>query len=183
MWIADRQIPVLYVTHSREEVFAMAQRVIALENGRIVGEGTPREVLGGAQHHAIAEWSALENILEGTIVSTHEAQGTMTFRAGELALEVPLGRAQTGERARVGVSAHDILLAAMQPQGLSAQNIVPGCVTELKQRDAVASVTVDCRGTALTAYVTPAAVVSLALQPRKEVWVVIKTHSCFLLSQ
>jgi molybdate transport system ATP-binding protein len=182
-WIADRQIPVLYVTHSREEVFAMAQRVIAIENGRIVGQGTPREVLSGAQHHAIAEWSALENIFEGTIVSTHEAQGTMTFRTDGLEVEVPLSRVQTGEAARVGVSAHDILLAVVQPQGLSARNVIPGSIVELRQRDAVVSVAVDCRGTILTVYVTPAAVVSLALQSQKEVWVVIKTHSCFLLSR
>jgi molybdate transport system ATP-binding protein len=180
-WIAERQLPVLYVTHSREEVFAMAQRVIALENGRIVGQGSPREVLGGAQHESIAEWSSLENVLRGTITSIHEAQGTMTFAAGNLELEVPLGRAKTGDQVSVGVSAHDILLAVAAPQGISARNVIQGRISELNQRDAVVSVVVGCRGTALTVYVTPASVESLALQPGREVWVVIKTHSCFLI--
>jgi molybdate transport system ATP-binding protein len=174
---------VLYVTHSREEVFAMAERVIALENGRVIAEGTPREVLAGPRHHSIAEWSALENVFDGAIVYTHETEGTMTFRTAQLDLEVPLGRQKTGERARVGISAHDVLLATQPPQGLSARNIVPGRVAGIRQRDAAVSVTVDCQGTTVTAYVTPAAVVSLALQPGREVWVVIKTHSCFLLTQ
>ena len=180
-WIASREIPVLYVTHSREEVFAMAHRVIALHNGRVVGQGTPREVLGGALHEAVAEWSALENIFEGTITTTHEAQGTMTFRTGTLQLEVPLGRAKSGEQVRVGVSAHDVLLATEYPQSLSARNIVPGRVMELKQLDAVVSIRVDCTGTDLEAFVTPSAVQSLGLARGKQLWVVIKTHSCFLL--
>jgi molybdate transport system ATP-binding protein len=180
-WIADRQIPVLYVTHSREEVFAMAQRVIALEQGHMVGQGTPREVLGGAQHEAIAEWSALENVFEGLITSMHNEQGTMTFRTGALELEVPLGRAKSGERVRVGVSAHDILIATEWPQGLSARNIIQGRIVELKQRDAVVSASVNCQETDFEVYVTPSAVKSLELARGKQVWVVIKTHSCFLI--
>lgn len=180
-WIAEHDIPVLYVTHSREEVFAMAQSVIALDGGHMVGQGTPLEVLGGAQHEAVAEWSALENILEGSITTKHEAQGTMTFRTGALQLEVPLGRAQSGERVRVGVSAHDILLATEWPQGLSARNIVPGRLLELKQRDAVVSVRVDCAGTEMEVYVTPSALHSLGLSRGKQLWVVIKTHSFLLL--
>ncbi|MGZ4816251.1 MAG: molybdenum ABC transporter ATP-binding protein [Terriglobales bacterium] len=182
-WIADRQIPVLYVTHNREEVFAMAHRVIAIENGRIVGEGTPREVLGGAQHEAIAEWSALENVLEGTVTSTHPQQGTMTFRTGAVDLEIPLGRANSGDRVRVGVSAHDILLAVAPPQGLSARNVIEGRILGMKQRDAVVSVLVSCQGTELEVYVTPSAVQSLSFARDMKVWVVIKTHSCFLIKQ
>jgi molybdate transport system ATP-binding protein len=180
-WIADRDIPVLYVTHSREEVFAMARRVIAIENGRIVGQGTPREVLGGAQHEAIAEWSALENVLEGSITSLHEAQGTMTFRTGQIDLEVPLGRAEPSDHVRVGIGAHDILLAISPPQGLSARNIIQGRIIGLKQRDALVSVLVNCRGTELEVHVTPASVQTLLLARETTVWVVIKTHSCFLI--
>ena len=180
-WIVERNIPVLYVTHSREEVFAMAHRVIALEAGRIVGLGIPREVLGGPQHEAVAEWSTLENIFEGMITDRHEAQGTMTFRTGSLELEVPLGRAKSGDPVRVGVSAHDILLATEWPQGLSARNIVQGRIVELKQRDAVVNTLVNCQGTEFEVFVTPSAVHSLALARGREVWVVIKTHSCFLI--
>lgn len=182
-WIADRQLPVLYVTHSREEVFAMAQRVIALENGRIVGQGTPFEVLGAARNEAVAEWSALENVFEGTIVETHDAQGTMTFRTAQLELEVPLGRLQRGETTRVGIGAHDILVATNAPQGLSARNIIPGKITEMKLRDAVVTVAVNCHGSRLEAHVTPASVQSLDLRQGQEVWVIIKTHSCFVLAR
>lgn len=182
-WIADRDIPVLYVTHNREEVFAMAHRVIALENGHIVGQGIPREVLGGTQHEAIAEWSALENIFDGLITSLHEQQGTMTFRTGSIDLEVPLGRSKVGDSVRVGISAHDILLAIAPPRGLSARNVIHGRILEIKQEDAVISVLVTCAGTDMEVYVTPSAVQSLNIERDMKVWVVIKTHSCFLINQ
>lgn len=181
-YLAARNIPVLYVTHSREEVFALGQNVIALENGRVIGQGSPREVLSGHRHHAIAAWGGIENIFEGSIVSLHEPQGTMTFRSGAVELEVPLGHAGIGSSVRVGVGANDILLATVKPEGLSARNILPGRILELKQHDATVQVLVDCSGTDFEAQLTPGAIQSLALQPSSPVWVVIKTHSCFLIT-
>ncbi len=44
-WNAERRIPILYVTHTREEVDALGERVIAMDHGRVIGAGTPFEVL------------------------------------------------------------------------------------------------------------------------------------------
>src|SRR5262245_57304380 len=39
------QIPVLYVTHSRDEALALGERVVVLEKGRIIAQGQPLDVL------------------------------------------------------------------------------------------------------------------------------------------
>ncbi|MGC2526109.1 MAG: ATP-binding cassette domain-containing protein, partial [Candidatus Acidiferrum sp.] len=44
-WNAAHRIPILYVTHTREEVDALGERVLAMDHGRVVSEGTPMEVL------------------------------------------------------------------------------------------------------------------------------------------
>ena len=44
-WNRAHRIPILYVTHSREEVFALGERVLVLDAGRIVAQGTPHEVM------------------------------------------------------------------------------------------------------------------------------------------
>jgi len=44
-WNTAKGIPILYVTHSRDEVDALGERVIALDNGRVVSAGAPMEVL------------------------------------------------------------------------------------------------------------------------------------------
>ena len=181
-WIAKREIPVLYVTHSREEVFALGERVIALEKGRIVGEGTPSEVLRAHQHEAVAAWSGLQNVFEGTVVSRHEAQGTMTVRSGTIELEVSLGRANVGEHVRVGISANDVLLATEQPRGLSARNVIAGTLTLLDRHDTQVVAMVECGDLLFQVHITPGAVDSLKLEERMPVWVVVKTHSCYLIA-
>ena len=35
-WNQEHRIPIVYVTHSREEVFALGEQVIVLENGRAI---------------------------------------------------------------------------------------------------------------------------------------------------
>jgi molybdate transport system ATP-binding protein len=43
----DIGVPIIYVTHAREEVHALADMVIVLEHGRVVRSGKPSEALGG----------------------------------------------------------------------------------------------------------------------------------------
>jgi molybdate transport system ATP-binding protein len=45
MWNAAHRIPILYVTHSREEVLALGDRVLMLQNGKIIAQGPPQEVI------------------------------------------------------------------------------------------------------------------------------------------
>jgi molybdate transport system ATP-binding protein len=49
-WNAERQIPILYVTHSTREAFALGDRVLALDDGAIVADGTPDQVIGQWAH-------------------------------------------------------------------------------------------------------------------------------------
>ncbi len=39
-------LPVIYVTHSRQEAVTLGERVIIYERGRVVAEGAPRELIG-----------------------------------------------------------------------------------------------------------------------------------------
>ena len=48
-WNQAHRIPILYVTHSREEVFALGVHVLVLDAGRIVAQGTPHEVIAAPQ--------------------------------------------------------------------------------------------------------------------------------------
>jgi molybdate transport system ATP-binding protein len=84
---------------------------------------------------------------------------------------------------QVGISANDILIANQQPKGLSARNVIAGLLASIAERDKTVIVRVNCRGTLFEAHVTPGAMDSLRLVQNAPVWVVIKTHSCFLISR
>jgi molybdate transport system ATP-binding protein len=49
-WNTEHQIPILYVTHSTREAFALGDRVLALDEGAIVADGTPDQVIGQWAH-------------------------------------------------------------------------------------------------------------------------------------
>jgi molybdate transport system ATP-binding protein len=181
-WNAAKRIPILYVTHSREEVDALGERVIAVENGRVVSAGTPMDVLDAPRRKRLAQAAGFENLLDGTVLDLREADGVMRVRLGKTAceLEVPLGYAAPGDSIRVAIRAGDILLATEQPRGLSARNVIEGRVVSLEARGTMVVARVDC-GVTLAAHVTPGAVRALELTAGHRVWLVLKTHSCHLV--
>jgi molybdate transport system ATP-binding protein len=190
-WNQAHRIPILYVTHSREEVLALGERVLVLEEGHIVAQGTPHEVLSAPLQETVAQLAGFENIFDATVESVHENRGTMfcqimTSRAAgsqedrPVLLETPLIRAEVGSLLRVGIRAGDILLAIVNPIGLSARNVLAGRLVSMERRDMMICARVDC-GVEMEVYLTLAACDSLALAKGREVWLVIKTHSCHLM--
>lgn len=179
-WNDLHRIPILYVTHSREELFALGERVIALEKGRVAAEGDPHQVLSAPRQETVAQFAGFENILHATVSAVHEESGTMTCRVGVINLEVPLGHSGIGDPVRIAVRAGDILLAISEPHGLSARNCLLGRVVSLTRRDYLVVARVNC-GTEFEVHVTPAAEHSLGLRPGSQVWLIIKTHSCHLV--
>jgi len=182
-WNQEHRVPILFVTHNSDEVFALGDEVIVLDGGRIVAQGRPHEVMRAPRLETVAQLSGFENIFNATVLALHEDRGTMTCRLGSGAvdLETPLVRAEVGSRLRVGVRAGDLLLATEVPRGLSARNLLPGTILQLEQRDVIVSATVDCGGAEFEVHLTLAARDSLQLGPGKSVWVVVKTHSCHLM--
>jgi molybdate transport system ATP-binding protein len=185
-WNRAHRIPILYVTHSREEVFALGERVLVLDAGRIVAQGTPHEVISAPWLETIAQLAGMENIFEAVVEAVHPERGTMVCRVagdgGPLVLETPLVRGGAGALLRVGIRAGDILLATSPPVGLSARNVIPGRITSIEQRDVIVSARVKCR-VEMEVHLTLAARDSLHLEAGKEVWLVIKTHSCHLMQR
>jgi len=190
-WNEAHRIPILYVTHSREEVFALGESVLVLDLGRILAQGTPHEVLSAPRQETVANLAGFENIFDATVESLHADRGTMTcllyqnesgMQAKSVPFETPLVRAEVGSTLRVGIRAGDILLAIACPVGLSARNIIPGRLLSLERRDVMISARVNC-GVELEVHLTLAAREALELEPGNEVWLVVKTHSCHLMQK
>lgn len=207
-------IPVLYVTHSRDEVFMLGERMLMLERGKIIAEGTPHQVMSAPRSETVAQLAGFENVFDAQVTSIHEERGTMgceiqssgaearvlgtanrtaealPFQSLEhpkdserhvIELETPLVRAEIGTKLRVGISAGDVLLATSAPVGLSARNILTGRLLSLSQRDMIVVARVDC-GVEMSVHLTLAARDSLELKPGRQVWLIVKTHSCHLLA-
>jgi len=183
-WNRANQLPILYVTHQRDEVDTLGERVIAIDRGRVVSEGIPHAVLDAPRTKRLAHAAGFENYLTAAVLELREVDGVMRARltGSEAELELPLGYAAVGDRVRVAIRAGDILLATQKPVALSARNVLEGTIDSLEIRGS----TVVCRvnaGAMFVVHVTPGALRSLEIAVGKRVWLVIKTHSCQLVDE
>jgi molybdate transport system ATP-binding protein len=181
-WNASHEIPILYVTHSPEEAFALGERVVVLEGGRILAQGMPQYVLTTPRHETIAQVVGFENVFDATVKSIAATQGTMLCQLDGSAthLEVPLGHAEVGARVKIAIRAGDIIIASDQPHNLSARNSFQGRVLS-SRREGVRVIVMIEAGATFEVHLTPAAIDALQLENGKQVWLVIKTYSCNLV--
>jgi molybdate transport system ATP-binding protein len=181
-WNDANRIPILYVTHNREEVDAIGERVVTLVNGRVQETGAPRAVLDAPRSVELAHAAGFENVLPALVVEHRPTDGVMRVSLDHAAceIEIPLGDAAPGTEVRVAIRAGDILVATEAPHFLSARNILPGTIESVETHGAMAALRVKAGATFLV-HVTPGAVRALDLSPGLLVWLVIKTHSCHLV--
>jgi molybdate transport system ATP-binding protein len=177
-----RRIPILYVTHDRAEVFSLAERVLTIERGKIVADGTPTEVLYAPRTAAMAQLAGFENIFDAQVIETRAELGTATCRINdsELKLESPLS-SHSGEPIKIGIRAGDILLSKQQIEGVSARNRLRGELVVLREGAEFVEADVNCSGVTFIVHITRGAMRELALQPGQFVWLIFKTHSCLIL--
>jgi len=62
-------ITFVYVTHNQSEAFAMADRVVIMNNGEIQQVGDPMEVYRTPRTRFVAEFVGTNNIMDGSVVS------------------------------------------------------------------------------------------------------------------
>jgi spermidine/putrescine transport system ATP-binding protein len=105
-------ITFLYVTHSQSEAFAMANRIVIMNNGKIEQIGTPREIYRAPASRFVAEFIGANNILPGT-VQTIEGEGlTVATRHGPFAARKPQGApVKSGDRVMLVISADRVALS------------------------------------------------------------------------
>jgi molybdate transport system ATP-binding protein len=174
------QIPILYVTHDFSEALTLGEHLIFLDRGRLVAEGNPTDILQYPHSASIAKFLGVENIFEGPVVEKHPSQGTMVFDPGQLRISVPYIDWPEDKPLKLGLRSRDVLVAIQQPHGLSAQNVFPGRVLSLERFQHEVHLLVDC-GIPLRVTLTMSATDSLRLQEDQLVWVIFKSHSCFVL--
>jgi len=181
-WNDANSIPILYVTHNREEVDAIGEQVLTLAGGRVQESGAPRAVLDAPRSVELAQAAGFENVLRGKVIEQRLTDGVMRVALEDAAceIEIPLGSAEPGREVCVAIRGGDILLATEFPHFLSARNILPGTIESLATHGALVQVRVKAGATFLV-HITPGAARSLGLAPGQLVWLVVKTHSCHLV--
>jgi molybdate transport system ATP-binding protein len=172
----ELKIPMLYVTHSSDEVARLADTLVVLDEGRVKACGPVAEVLVGLDIPVVLGDDA--GALLSTSIEEKDALwqlARLAFNGGSLWVRdtgLPLGR-----QVRVRVLARDISIALSKPTHTSIQNLLPCTVLTIgpDAHPSQALVRLQCGESVLLARVTARAVDELQLMPGKQVWAQVKS--------
>jgi molybdate transport system ATP-binding protein len=174
---AHLAMPVVLVTHDMNEAQLLADRMLVIEQGREVRQGSTAQVMsdpGALRAMGIREVAAL---LPATVVG-HDADGLTRLDAPTGPLVLPGIDAPVGTRLRVRILAHEVILSRDRPQGLSAQNILPGRITQIvRGAGPGAMVHIDMAGHEVLARITRRAADQMGLHPGDAVHAILKAMS------
>jgi len=169
------EVPILYVSHAVAEVARLATTLVVLEAGRVVQAGPAAALLadlGTAPALGLREAGALMDAR----VAGQEPDGLTRLDTSAGALLLPRIDAPLGTALRIRIHAQDVMLSRDRPQGLSALNILPATVTDLRLGDGPgALVQLRAGDDLLIARITRRSAQVLALAPGVTVFAILKS--------
>ena len=149
----------IYVTHDRDEAFAMADRLVFMNRGTIVQTGTPEEAVAAPADEFVARSLGFKNILRGTVVR-YSDMVEIECSLGVLFAAAP-GDFDAAEGAEVTllIDEKGIEMRDASSSGTSEGNSFQGVVTESVFRGAEYELTVRAGQGELYFLFSPATVI------------------------
>lgn len=168
-------IPMFYVTHAMEEVTRLADTLVLLDQGRVVGAGVPSALLSRLDLPDVFADEA--SVLLPVVVQERDEADHLArlgFAGGEL--WVPSGRLQPGQTSRVRIHARDVSLALSPATDSSILNRLPAKVLDSRPagHPGHCMVQLQVGQEVLVARITQRSHQALRLRPGLPVWAHIK---------
>lgn len=171
-------LPIIYVTHSIEEVSALADQMVAMTAGRLLAAGGVSETLARLDLTQISGRFEAGAILHATVSDHNAAFQLIEMQVAGQTLFMPGGPLPKGTGLRLRLRARDVSLAITKPLGISIRNILSGQISEIiaEPTTAFAEILVEIGDAQrLRARITRASVAELQLTVGMPVHALIKS--------
>lgn len=169
------RVPILYVSHSVGEVARLAQNMVVLRAGRVLRAGAAVDVLSDPDAVPMVGPRDAGAVIEARIIA-HHADGLTELSVSAGRLWLPRIESRPGDVLRLRIPAQDVILARARPEGLSALNILPVTVSEVRIGEGPgAIVQLQAGSDRLLARLTRRSVDALGLKPGVAAHAVIKS--------
>lgn len=171
----ELEIPVLYVSHSPDEVARLADHVVLLDQGRVVAQGGLVATL--ARLDLPTAFTEDAGVVVESVIAEHDEHyhlSRLDFPGGNVL--VARRPEAIGHRLRFRVHARDVSLAESRNENSSITNLLPAVVCEVVTADTPAHVLVrlDAGGTPLIARITRRSCDQLGIVTGRQMWAQIK---------
>ncbi len=174
---AHLAMPVVLVTHDMNEAQLLADRMVVIEAGRIVRAGATADVMSDPEALRAMGIREVAAMLPAVIVA-HGDDGLTRLDAPTGPLFLPAVNGAPGTMLRVRIMAHEVILSRARPEGLSAQNILPGIVARIVEgRGPAVTVHIAIGAHEILARITRRAAEQMALRTGDSVHAILKSMS------
>ncbi|OOF36474.1 molybdenum ABC transporter ATP-binding protein ModC [Rodentibacter heidelbergensis] len=170
-------IPILYVTHSLEELLRLADRVVLMENGKVKAYDAVERIWNT---EVFAPWKGdnEQSSVFALPVHLHHPSYKMTaLSLGNQLLWVHQVKAKAGEPVRICIYSSDVSIALQKPQQTSIRNLLQGQIVQIDTQDTRVDIAVLVEGHQLWASISKWAQNELGLSVGLNVYVQIKAVS------
>ena len=171
----DLEIPILYVTHSQDEMSRLADHLLLIEDGNIVGSGPVNDMLTRFDM-PLSHGGDAVSIIEAEVLKRDSEFNLMhlDFLGGQFI--VPDNSFPVQTKVRIRVVARDVSLTKSKQVDTSILNIFPAMVQEIvNEGEAQVMVRLQIKDTILLACITRKSSYKLRLEKGSEVFVQVKS--------
>jgi molybdate transport system ATP-binding protein len=179
-WLArlrdELKMPMLYVTHSAEEVTRLADHLLVLDRGQVKAQGPVNQVLTQVVNPVVVGEDA--GALIAGYIGAVDAQWHLSrvdFEGGSVWMRDE--GLTVGKAVRIRILARDVSLATPEPQNTSIQNQLRASIQSITPdpHPSQVMVVLKCGAEEVLARVTKRAVDELALEVGMPVWAQVKS--------
>ena len=170
-------IPILYVTHSLDELLRLADRVVLMENGKVKAYDSVEKIWNSP---IFAPWkgeSEQSSVLELPLYLHNPAYTMSALSLGNQALWLNQVQAEAGERVRVCIYSSDVSVTLVKSQQTSIRNILRGQIVQIERQERRIDIAVLVEGHKIWASVSRWAQNELRFVVGQEVYLQIKAIS------
>ena len=170
-------IPILYVTHSLDELLRLADRVVLMENGIVKAYDSVEKIWNSP---IFAPWKgeSEQSSVLALPVHLHNPPYKMTaLSLGEQALWIHQVPANVGDRVRVCIYSSDVSITLQKPEQTSIRNILRGQVAQIEIQDSRVDIAVLVDGHKIWASISKWAQNELRFSIGQDIYVQIKAVS------
>jgi len=107
-----RSVTIIQVSHSGDEAYTLADRVVVLLDGRVSQTGTPDEIFYHPVSVKVAQFAGMENVMTGTVTNNESGRSLITIGSAKIPLPVAF---KQGAQISIGISAGCIRVLFEKP--------------------------------------------------------------------
>lgn len=170
-------LPIVYVSHEVDEVARLADTLVLLSGGKVLGSGDAVEVFSKLEFGPALGRHEASALLSGTVSGFKADYGLceVSLEDGQT-IYIVNNRIKVGDRLRMRIKARDVALSLSRPENISIRNVLSGNVDGFALDDSpFVEIVLDIAGQMLRARITRHAFDALGIQKGLPVFAMVKS--------